>query len=1002
MVSFRIRGEDDLGQTAYRANSRRGRVGTRRRQTVSSVETLEDRTLLNFTPIAQPGNDLPDGTVYTAGTTNMKASFPKDGTYVNGISDGTETVSFSDTLEADTVPSTFSRDFPNWNSPPATESDTPRILEDYEDDTSLTLTLSKPATVFGFELEIADPGPFPVTATFMEGTTTVGSIPLTLSGQPGAMLFAASTNQAFTSVAISYPDDRSGFAIAQVRYALTPSLTGVTETPTQGATPVNFYAAGGSASQPLSGDNATPWTINITFNGPISPGTINANTVNLVDLGNNPSQPLDQPINLSGKLSYVSATNTLVISLAASGLTLGTDAYQITLFGSGSTVLTNPQGVALSGVNTVGGTSTGAQLALPSGNGYPGGNFFDSFIINTTPPAVLPGSFKMDPASDTNIVGDNITMSGLPTFDGTVSEANPGLVPLVGQTAIVDIGIEIVVNGVSTVFFSTTSAPSNLFQFIRPNAGTALTTAGGAFAVTVGVDGAATGLVTDTSALPDLTGTYNVGLDGKLSPLPGDDSGYYVARARIIDQSGNRSSPTDPNAQVPFVVDTTPPTATFTSPTSGQVITSLNNGVLSFTFTTNKNIDLTHFNASSIVVTSAGPDGILGTADDVNIPVDPNSIGVVYLDKGTGGSGAEQISFSTLPSTSLTNDLYSVTLLNTGTDAVRDIAGNLLASPVTETFKVFVALTGATVPNITAVEGMDTGTIVLATFTDSDPLATSSEVAASVPVGGWGDGTPSMPVSLALQQIGVTPSTSPTSGQPIFDVLGSHTYAEETLKPLTFTIDLTTLGGVSTTLTSPPGGGVTVLDAPLFGQNVNTITGTAGISTVLGPIASFLDANTDATSANFTTLSGSTEVFWGDGSSTALSAANYTASNSANGVVFSIDAAHTYAGEGQYTISINVTDEGGQTTSISSTASIATFHNAILAFVPITNGYVPPTAAMDTLAGMSTHTATTHKATTTHKAKPAVTVSHRAQKTRAHDAALQAMIAETMSRRLHQ
>ncbi len=44
-----------------------------------------------------------------------------------------------------------------------------------------------------------------------------------------------------------------------------------------------------------------------------------------------------------------------------------------------------------------------------------------------------------------------------------------------------------------------------------------------------------------------------------LSPLPGDDSGYYVARVRIIDQSGNQSNPNDPNAQLPFIVDTTPP-----------------------------------------------------------------------------------------------------------------------------------------------------------------------------------------------------------------------------------------------------------------------------------------------------------------------------------------------------------------------------------------------------------------------------------------------------------
>ena len=95
----------------------------------------------------------------------------------------------------------------------------------------------------------------------------------------------------------------------------------------------------------------------------------------------------------------------------------------------------------------------------------------------------------------------------------------------------------------------------------------------------MGVDGANTGLVTNTSPLPDLfRHLQRRGQTAMLSPLPGDDSGYYVARVRIIDQSGNQSNPADPNAQVPFVVDNTPPTATFTSPTSGQVITSLTNG----------------------------------------------------------------------------------------------------------------------------------------------------------------------------------------------------------------------------------------------------------------------------------------------------------------------------------------------------------------------------------------------------------------------------------------
>ena len=157
----------------------------------------------------------------------------------------------------------------------------------------------------------------------------------------------------------------------------------------------------------------------------------------------------------------------------------------------------------------------------------------------------------------------------------------------------------------------------------------------------MGVDAANTGLVTNTTALPDLQGVYNVGPDGLLSPLPGDDSGYYVARVRIIDQSGNQSNPNDPNAQVPFVVDATPPTVdvhvAHVRPGHHELPAS---GQITFTIMTSENIDLTHFTAASIKLVSAGPDGILGTADDVTVPINPNSIAFTLLDKGTGGQGA--------------------------------------------------------------------------------------------------------------------------------------------------------------------------------------------------------------------------------------------------------------------------------------------------------------------------------------------------------------------------
>ncbi len=73
----------------------------------------------------------------------------------------------------------------------------------------------------------------------------------------------------------------------------------------------------------------------------------------------------------------------------------------------------------------------------------------------------------------------------------------------------------------------------------------------------------------------------------------------------------------------------------------------------------------------------------------MHIPINPNSISGHLPRQGDRRQGQRRRSSFTTQGT-LTNDLYSVTLLNTGADAVRDIAGNVLASPVTEDFAVYV------------------------------------------------------------------------------------------------------------------------------------------------------------------------------------------------------------------------------------------------------------------------------------------------------------------------
>src|SRR5262249_9461417 len=149
-------------------------------------------------------------------------------------------------------------------------------------------------------------------------------------------------------------------------------------------------------------------------------------------------------------------------------------------------------------------------------------------------------------------------------------------------------------------------------------------------------------------------------------------------------------------------------------------------------------------------------------------------------------------------------------------------------------------------------------------------------------------------ITLTVRKIGIVPLSDPANGgDPIFEVLGSHTYTEE--GNFTVTINLTTLGGFGTTLTAT----AAVVDAPLSSSTGPETTGIEGNSTGTILLGTFTDANQGANVADFTTPPGSVVINWGDGSAPDTSA-NLTQSGSPNGVVFSVSAAHTYPEEGTY------------------------------------------------------------------------------------------------------
>jgi hypothetical protein len=99
-------------------------------------------------------------------------------------------------------------------------------------------------------------------------------------------------------------------------------------------------------------------------------------------------------------------------------------------------------------------------------------------------------------------------------------------------------------------------------------------------------------------------------------------------------------------------------------------------------------------------------------------------------------------------------------------------------------------------------------------------------------------------------------------------------------------------------------------NAPLTAAGVG-LTGTEGSTTGTATVATFTDANPNATVSDFAAT-----INWGDGTSTA---GTVVAQNGS----FAVEGAHTYAHDGQYTVGVSVNDVGGSAATTTSTATIA-------------------------------------------------------------------------------
>ena len=145
------------------------------------------------------------------GATNLIPITDPDTTPEPTLTDGFQTLTFAPVPTVVTVPTTWA----TWNSPPFTETSTPRGVRLAVGQTSIVITLSVPSNTFGVEWE---PDPFaiePITAVFKNGATVLGTIVSFPNGDHGGLLGAASDTVPITEVDITSTTD---FALANFRY----------------------------------------------------------------------------------------------------------------------------------------------------------------------------------------------------------------------------------------------------------------------------------------------------------------------------------------------------------------------------------------------------------------------------------------------------------------------------------------------------------------------------------------------------------------------------------------------------------------------------------------------------------------------------------------------------------------------------------------------------------------------------------------------------------------
>jgi PKD repeat protein len=244
----------------------------------------------------------------------------------------------------------------------------------------------------------------------------------------------------------------------------------------------------------------------------------------------------------------------------------------------------------------------------------------------------------------------------------------------------------------------------------------------------------------------------------------------------------------------------------------------------------------------------------------------------------------------------------------------------------------------ATSQDLSGTENTSLGDPQVATFTDPSGEIGASGWTAQI---NWGDGTADAPGTV---------SATGTANQ--YAVNADHTYAAPGVYTVTVTITDAGNSADTTTVTST----ATVSQGQLS-VDAQSFTATEG-SSFSGEVASFTNTDTSTTAGSYTAT-----IDWGDG--TADASGTVTADSGSPGS-FTVNASHTYAEDGSYTVTVTITggDNPDTTASDTSTATVQptainlTADNINPAANVAFTGTVATFTDADTLPGASFYTAT--------------------------------------------